>query len=69
MEDIISNTILEVGKMVLYLQTIGIILILWIIFNIITLIINRKRRKALYSIKTDIERIERKLDKLSKNKH
>jgi hypothetical protein len=62
--EIVSGFLLEVGKIVLWLQAIGIILILWILFQIITLIINRKMKKTLYSLKDDLKHIESKVDKL-----
>jgi len=32
------------------------LIILWIIFQIITLIVNRKKRKALYALQEDMQR-------------
>jgi len=64
--DVLPNVVLEVGKIVLWLQAIGVILVLWIIFQIVAVVVNRKKRKALYSIKSDLARIEKKIDKLSK---
>lgn len=66
--ELLPETIIEIGKMFLYLQTLGIIIIFWITFNIISLIVNRKKRKALYAIRNDLKRIETKLDKLIKKK-
>ncbi|MCW8966692.1 MAG: hypothetical protein OQK82_08430 [Candidatus Pacearchaeota archaeon] len=63
-----TDIILEIGKIALWLQTVGIIIILWILFEIISLIINRKKRKAIYSMKSDLKRIENKLDKLLQKK-
>lgn len=66
--DVPTEIIFEVGKIALWMQTIGIIVILWIIFNIITLIVNRKKRKTLYSIQNDLKRIESKINKINKKK-
>ncbi len=63
-----TEIILEIGKVALWMQTLGIIIILWIVFNIITLIVNRKKRKTLYKIQDDLHRIEKKIDKLTKKK-
>ena len=64
----LAEVILEVGKIALWFQAIGIIVILWVIFEIISLIVNRKKRKAIYSIKGDLARIEKKIDKLLNKK-
>jgi|TARA_Y100000310_G_C20399011_1_gene676493 membrane protein YdbS with pleckstrin-like domain len=64
--NVLSNTILEIGKVALWLQALGVIIVLWIIFQIILIINDRKKRKVIYSMKKDIIRIEKKLDKLSK---
>lgn len=66
--EVLYTAFLEVGKIALWLQTLGILIILWFTFQIIALIINRKRRKVIYSIKKDLVRIEKKIDKLSKKK-
>ena len=62
----LTDVIFEVGRIALWMQTLGIIVVFWIIFEIIALIVNRKKRKALYSIKSDLARIEKKIDKLLK---
>ncbi|MAH03542.1 hypothetical protein CMI39_02015 [Candidatus Pacearchaeota archaeon] len=63
---VLSSTILEIGKVALWLQAFGVIIVLWIIFQIVLIINDRKKRRLIYSIKKDIIRIEKKLDKLSK---
>ncbi len=60
----ISGLVLEIGRVGLWLQALGVIVIAWIIFQIISLIINRKRMKEIYSIKKDMKRIEGKIDKI-----
>lgn len=66
--DIPTEIILELGKIAIWMQTLGIIILLWIVFNIITLMVNRKKRKAIYKIQKDLKRIESKIDKLLKKK-
>ncbi|MBS3072119.1 hypothetical protein J4408_03970 [Candidatus Pacearchaeota archaeon] len=66
--DIIGTLITEIGQIGLWIKAVGLIFILWVIFQIIALIVNRKKRKALYKISSDLERIESKIDKLLKNK-
>lgn len=64
--EIPTEIIFEIGKIALWLQAVGLMVIIWIIFEVIALIVNRKKRKALYSIKGDLMRIEKKIDKLLK---
>jgi len=66
--DIIGTLITEIGQIGLWIKAVGLIFVLWVIFQIIALIVNRKKRKALYKISSDLERIESKIDKLLKNK-
>ena len=63
---VLSSTILEIGKVALWLQALGVIIVLWIIFQIVLIVNDRKKRKVIYSIKEDLIRIEKKVDKLSK---
>lgn len=65
----LAEVIFEVGRIALWLQALGVIVILWIGFEIIALIVNRKKRKAIYSIKKDLKRIEDKIDKLLKKRN
>lgn len=67
LSEVTRELILELGKVGLWVQAIGLLIILWLIFQVIALIVNRKKRKALYSIKGDLERIEKKIDKILKS--
>jgi hypothetical protein len=60
----IVDVITALGQVGLWLQTIGAIVILWIIFQIIAWKYNRKRMKEVYAIKDDMKRIEKKIDRL-----
>jgi hypothetical protein len=67
--DIISDPtslFLELGKIGLWIQAIGLVVIIWIIVQGVTLFFNRRRRKAIYAIKEDLERIEKKIDRIDK---
>lgn len=55
----VAEIITKLGSIGLWLQAIGLIGIIWIAFQIINWILNRKRMKRL-------ERIEEKLDKILK---
>ena len=73
-EEVVNNTgvigevVIEIGRVANWIQAIGFIIVLWIVFQIISLIVGRKKRKALYMIRADLERIEGKLDRVLKKK-
>lgn len=58
----VSDYVIEVGRFALWLQTLGVIVLLWLIFQLIILIINYRRQKAIYKMQKDIERLEEKMD-------
>jgi hypothetical protein len=62
----LTIAIAEIGKIALWLQALGIVIILWVAFQVINLIWNHKRTKAVYDFKEDINRIETKLDRIEK---
>ncbi|MEK6945954.1 MAG: hypothetical protein AABW63_04150 [Nanoarchaeota archaeon] len=64
----VSELVAEVGKLGSWLQAIGIIVIAWLIFQIISLIINLKKKKLLEKISQDMKRIEKKVDVLKKRR-
>ncbi|MBU0467159.1 MAG: hypothetical protein KJ718_02805 [Nanoarchaeota archaeon] len=66
--DVATDIAVGLGSIGKWLQAIGIIVILWLIFNIINWALNRKRVKRLDSMRSDLERIEKKLDKVLKRK-
>lgn len=61
-----EQVILKLGSIGLWLQTIGLIFVLWLTFQIINWIINRKRIKRLDSLVEKLDNIEKKLDKAIK---
>ena len=58
-----SDLIIEIGRLGNWIQAIGIIVIFWAVLQIITLIINIKKKRILTEIKKDLRRIENKIDK------
>ena len=56
----------SLGKIGLWIQAVGLVIILWLIFEIIILINNRIRRKQLYAIEDRLKSIENKVDKLKR---
>ncbi len=62
---VIEDVLIELGSIGLWIQAVGLIAILWIILEGITLYYNRKRRLLLEEINERLKRVEAKL-KLSK---
>jgi type II secretory pathway component PulF len=66
-EDILAGTpeiVVELGRIGLWIQAVGLIVVLWIVFQAITMYFNRKRRKTLYRIDERLARLEKKVDRL-----
>ena len=63
--DIAPDIIIEIGKLGRWIQALGLVVIIWIVVQAITLYFNRRRRKILEKLQLDVERIENKIDKLN----
>ena len=70
--EILNNTnipiISEVGKVALWLQALGLVTLMVIIFEVIAFYYNRKRFQELMKIKEDMMRIEGKIDMILNKK-
>ena len=64
--DVATDIIIKLGSIGIWLQAIGFVIILWLIFQIISWILDRKNIKKLEAIRSDLERIEKKVDKILK---
>lgn len=62
----IVNLIAKIGNLGSWLQTIGIVVLLTIIFQIIAYFLNRKKLKELEMIRNKLSIVEDKLEKLLK---
>jgi hypothetical protein len=60
---VIEDVIVELGSIGLWIQTVGLVVILWLILESITLYYNRKRRLLLIDIDERVKRIEKMLSK------
>ena len=61
----LSNQLLvQLGQIGLWLQAIGVIAILWIIFQFIGFLINRKYLKQIVALRQDMARLEKKFDSM-----
>ena len=59
----VDNLVIELGKIGTWLQAVGLIIILWLIFQAIGIYLNRKRRKLLGRIDERLKVIEGKIDR------
>jgi len=74
-DDIINNTagglesiLTSVGNLALWMQTIGLVVVLWILFEIAIIVFQVKRKRSLKHINERLINLERKIDKLIKKK-
>lgn len=58
---VIDDIVVELGQVGLWIQAVGLVVILWIIFQAVTMYYNRKRRLLLTEINERLKRLERKL--------
>jgi hypothetical protein len=63
-----SLILVELGKVGLWLQALGVVIVLWLVFQIVALIVRRKNRFRLKEIESRLDRIEKKLDKVLKGR-
>ncbi|MFH1802355.1 MAG: hypothetical protein ABH864_02780 [archaeon] len=64
--EIAGEILLSLGSIGRWLQAIGAIIILWLIFQIINWVLNRKRIKRLDKLSDKLDEIEKKIDKAIK---
>ena len=65
---VIGDVVVELGKFGLLLQTLGMVIILWIVFQIVIFTIERRKRNRLKRIEERLSNIEKKLDRVLKKK-
>ncbi len=63
---VIEDVIIQLGSIGLWIQAVGLVVVLWIIIETITLYFNRKRRLLLMAIDERLKRVEAKIDKIKK---
>lgn len=68
MADPIADLVLQVGRLGLWIQAVGLIVVLWIIVAAVTMYFNRKRRKLLEDIDSRLKKIEEKINSLTRKK-
>ena len=60
----IGEVINEIGQVGLWLQALGVVIVLVIIFDVISFVYNKKKLRQLETIKKNMSRIEKKIDKV-----
>ena len=68
MIEVPASLIVFLGRVGLWLSAVGVIVVIWLIFQIVNFIINRKRMKEIYHIKKEMDKMDKKLDLLLKRK-
>ncbi len=70
-EEAISSTselVLELGKIGKWIQAVGLVVIIWISIQIYNFYLNKKHSIFLKEMETNLKRLEKKIDKISKKK-
>ena len=62
----LEEIVLALGQVGLWIQAVGILVIIWIIVQGITMYFNRRRRLLLEEINKRLKRVESKINKISK---
>jgi hypothetical protein len=62
----VPDFILDIAKVANWLQAVGVIILIWLAFQIAFFIFNYKKRKYMKRLISDLERLEKKVDKLNK---
>ena len=59
---VIEDVLLKLGSIGLWIQAVGLIAVIWLIVQIVTLYYNRKRRLLLEEINQRLKKVERKIN-------
>jgi hypothetical protein len=65
-DTVVGGLIMEVGKLGLWIQGIGLLIVLLIIFYFFSFYVNWMRKKELIKIRKKVEEIDKKVDMLGK---
>jgi hypothetical protein len=63
-----TEIVLEFDKIVHWVQALGVVVFLWIGFQAVTFFISRRNRNRMKRMEDNIQRVEKKLDKVLKRK-
>jgi len=62
----ITSLVVEIGTIGKWIQAVGLLVIIWIVVQGITLYFNRRRRLIIYQTNETIKKLEKKIDKFMK---
>lgn len=66
LENILLDILSQIGSIGLWLKTVEIVIIIWILFQGVQFYFNMRRLREISKIKKDMKRMEDKLDKILK---
>ena len=66
--DVIGELIKQVGSIGLWLQALGVVVLIYIIFGIVQIVLNRKKKNLLIQMNNKLDSLEKKVDSLIKKK-
>ncbi|MEK6760298.1 MAG: hypothetical protein AABX93_00050 [Nanoarchaeota archaeon] len=55
----------QISQISLWIKGLGIVAVVWIVYSIVMFFINQKRAKDIEELKSGVERIENKINKLA----
>jgi len=64
----IEDVAIQMGKIGKWLQAIGLIIVLWIVFEVVYLVILGRKKKEIVKLREDVKRLEGKIDKLGRKR-
>lgn len=65
---VIEDVVVQLGQVGLWVQAVGLVVVLWIIVESVTLYYNRKRRLLLMNIDERLKRVEKKIDLIKRGR-
>lgn len=64
--DLLNGAIGEIGKLGLWMQAVGLLVVFWLAFQIVLIVQNYVKRKLLRTIEEKLDKLDKKIDKLDK---
>jgi len=62
----IEDIVVQVGRLGLWIQALGLVVVIWLIIQGVTFYFNRKKRKMIEETRDRVKAVEEKLDSLVK---
>lgn len=70
-QQLISNPTLlleELGRIGSWLQALGVVIVLWLLFQLIAFIISSRKAKEIRRLREDVLRLEKKIDRFMRRR-